>query len=181
MRYLAFLFAGLIHLAGCGEGVSNGPVSNRGTWMLDTFTLVRAGRVGLSHGLHVWKLVFRPDGTGDRISVALCGDSAHQAGFVWEYRGGDAIAVVAGPDLDDGEEWLLTPRNTCSTPSSGQEGAVEEITIDIMQEGGLFDSWVLYRADVCLAPYHSDTCPEDFECDDCQTVWCGDPPEPCQL
>ena len=181
MRCLAFLFAGLILLAGCGEGVSNGPVSNRGVWMLDTFTWGRAGQVGQSHLLGVWKLVFRPDGTGARISLSQCGDSTHQAEFVWEYRGGDTIAVVASPTFTNSEEWLLTPRNTCSTPVQGQEGGVEEISVDILHEGTRFDSWVLGRADVCLAPYESDTCPEDFECDDCQTVWCGDPPEPCQL
>jgi hypothetical protein len=166
-------------LTACCPSVDRAPAGPTDPdWMLDTFTHGLPGSTYLSYSLSVSNYEFREDATGARITIATCGATVYGDEFVWERREGDTIAIVAGPATDsmfspDTDEWRLTPAKSCFSDD------LEAISVEAVRDGAVFEERVFVRGAICLAPYEDPTCPEGYECNDCQTVWC-EPPPPCE-
>jgi hypothetical protein len=137
-----------------------------GDWMLGTFSdpgpgLRSAGPIGLRH------YEFHDDGTLSVIGVTECGDNNEELRFEaeWVQQGQDEI-VVELPEEDAIDAWLITPAPECGSVQVEwlQEGAVENTT-----------SWT--RGIVCTRELPA--CAEGTSCESCETVWCDEPPPPC--
>lgn len=165
LKHIALILAASTVVPACGPHVGDAD------WMLDTFSEAAVGYANLN-GLS--KYTFEAGGEGTRTSIGACGGDESQISFRWERRSDRSIAIVPGEgeqhvfnSNDDERRLSLTGR--CVAPDA------EEARFESIQGGQVAKEWTLVRGDVCI---EVPTCPEHTECD-CVTVWCDEPPSPC--
>lgn len=157
------LFA-LLWAGACGPDTAQ-----ESTWMLGTFS---APGVGMRNVAGVTYYEFREDGTLIRSGIELHGTmeaETEPVEYTWARLGDDLIEVQLPEPHGWVDRWHVSPASSC----------------DQIQLYGLHgDSNVkyggnsLYRGNVCIGGAPG-PCPIGSNCDSNITVWCDEPPPPC--
>lgn len=146
-------------------------------WIVGTFSSRTVGEVGQSHVMPVEKFTFFDDGTGVETRTSACGGDVLEQPFTWESNGWSVSISKPGDQVDsqtNATEVRFVRGDGCTA------GGLDQIQLQEVLDGVVVFDRSLSRADVCLAPHEDATCPEGFECNDCEIVWCDDAPLPCE-
>jgi len=136
-------------------------------WILGVFSNRDVGDSSL--GLDgVGRYNFREDGTLSIGGVSECEKNIETVTDEYEWsRESDDLVVVSVPEDSIFEEWRVTPGSDCNS-----------VRVDQIQDGEARVSYGLTRGAVCMKELPP--CPEGTSCEDCETVWCDEPPPPCE-
>ena len=79
---------------------------------------------------------------------------------------------------DEGEEFVFDVFGIEEIVFTSDEctSGLESIKVEDVRDGEAQQPSFLVRGDACLQQV---ACPDGTQCDDCNTVWCDDPPPPC--
>jgi hypothetical protein len=180
VKHVACVATAACMVAACGARTNLHPGEASTDWVLGTFSGLgyTEGDTGLSHSIHVSNLVFEPEGVGAQVSIGSCGESVREKPFTWNAVDGRTVSIPAPADqqlesASQADEWRIVRGDGCLDFDRHDIRRQEVI------DGEVATSSVIVPAGICLAPYDDPSCPEDYQCNDCQVVWCDGPPEPC--
>ena len=137
-------------------------------WILGVFSNrdVRDDSVGLSSVAHY---EFRDDGTLIGTVLRNCAENSEEPLFEYEWtRESDDAVLVELPDEDGVDNtWRMVPGSDCTW-----------LRVESLQDGEFVDYTGWTRGAVCMKELPP--CPEGTSCETCETVWCDEPPPPCE-
>ncbi|NUO54735.1 MAG: hypothetical protein HOV80_38330 [Polyangiaceae bacterium] len=134
--------------------------------LLGTFSWGTPGNTGLSHAMFdITKLTFNADGTGRRTTLGgMCADDVQERPFDWEVDGTTVRVSMVGAESGDEDEFEI-----------GIRSSIYSIAPELsLTRRGSVETFVF--GDLCMDRYDDPRCPEGYECDDCRTYWCDEPP-----
>lgn len=139
------------------------------TWMLGTFSERPVGYVQGDWG--VSQIEILADGAFLLGGVGVDNTPLESQEYAWE-RGTDESIEVSFPNAGEGgiEAWRITPGERCN-----------EILIQDIQMGEPVGAPFTYvRGAVCVNDLGTCPGPAGSQCEQFKTVWCDDPPPPCE-
>ena len=140
-------------------------VAQESTWMLGTFSSSGVNMRNLSGIAHY---EFREDGTLIFSGIAHYGEvEIEPVEYTWERLGPDLIEVHLPEPYGAVDRWRFSPGKQCDYIRISRYAGENEPS----------DS-SLHRGKVCLGPAGG-PCPSGSNCDSTITVWCDEPPPPC--
>lgn len=155
------LFA-LLSATACGPDTAR-----ESTWMLGIFS---APGVNMRNVSGVTYYEFREDGTLVVSGIADWGKTQIEPlEYTWERLDNDLIEVQLPEPHDWVDRWHVSPASSCDQVQFyGLHG----------DDGVKYGGASLYRGKVCIAA-GGGPCPSGSNCDSSITVWCDEPPPPC--
>ncbi len=151
--------------AACGPETNDNDKSD--DWLLGVFSNRNVG--DSSPGLDgVGRYEFRDDGTLTIGGVSGCEKNIVTVTdeYQWTRKGDDAV-VVELPEDSAVEEWRISPGSDCSW-----------VQVEWLQDDEVANTTGWIRGAVCMKELPP--CPEGTSCETCETIWCDEPPPPCE-
>lgn len=161
--FVAALLAGSSTLA-CGpEAVEHGD------WMLGTFSLTGAEHVVTGS---TTRYVIHEDQVLELVDIHGCGANREELvdEYPWKHNEGDSIDVYEPGggryDFMGVQAWRLRETDDCN-----------RLEVEEIRDGRVVGELPFFRGAICMEDLPP--CEPGRECDSCKTVWCDEPPAPC--
>jgi hypothetical protein len=168
-------------MAGALATLAMGCTSTTGDeWLQGTFSDLEVPHA--EYGVEsVRRYEFRPTGVLVVNDVRDCTEH-NESGFQpvgrWRHRGDDTVEVEVDEPYDV-RYWRFSPAEPDPDASSDDDFCNRIHWDAVSSEGEVTQTSWLFRGDVCMSDENV-PCYDESVCPRCVTVWCDEPPPPCE-